>query len=228
MRTPSAFLFDAYGTLFDVHSVSALAELFFPGHGTALASLWRDKQIEYTRLVTTSNDGAHYRPFSELTLASLRYAGQRLGLELAPNHEAALMEQYFHLEAFAEAREVLAALRAQGVMTGILSNGDRPMLDAAVESAGLGPLLDHVISVDTIRKYKTHPDAYRLGVEATGLPAGDIAFVSSNGWDALAATWYGFRTLWINRQGLPFETLGTQPERIGSDLRDVLGFFAAP
>lgn len=228
MHTPSAVLFDAYGTLFDVYSVGALAERFFPGQGAALAALWRDKQIEYSRLVTTSNDGAHYRPFSELTRAGLRYAGQRLGLELTSEREAALMDQYFHLVAFAEAREVLQALRERGVTTGVLSNGDRPMLDAAVQSAGLGAWLDHVISVDPIRKYKTHPDAYRLGVEATGLPAGDIAFVSSNGWDALGATWYGFRTLWINRQGLPFETLGTQPERVGSDLRAVMGFFPAP
>ena len=228
MRAPSAVLFDAYGTLFDVYSVGALAELFFPGQGAALATLWRDKQIEYTRLVTTSDDGAHYRPFSELTRASLRYAGERLGLTMAPDHEAALLDQYFHLAAFPEAREVLQALRERGVVTGILSNGDRPMLDAAIASAGLGPLLDHVLSADTVRKFKTHPDAYRLGVEATGLPAAEIAFVSSNGWDALAATWYGFRTLWINRLGLPFETLDTQPERIGSDLRDVLAFFPAP
>jgi 2-haloacid dehalogenase len=136
------------------------------------------------------------------------------------------MDQYRHLTAFADARPVLQALRAQGVVTGILSNGDRGMLDAAIASAGITDLLDHVISVDPIRKYKTHPDAYRLGVDATGCPAGDIAFVSSNSWDALAATWYGFRTLWINRQGLPFETLGTEPERVGTQLQDVLGFFA--
>ena len=228
MRAPSAVLFDAYGTLFDVYSVGALAELFFPGQGAALSALWRDKQIEYTRLVTTSGDGAHYRPFSELTRAALRYAAQRLGLAMEDDHEAALMDQYFHLAAFPEVREVLQALRQRGVVTGLLSNGDRPMLDAAVGSAGLAGLLDHVISVDVIRKYKTHPDAYRLGVQATGQPVGDIAFVSSNGWDALAATWYGFRTLWINRQGLPFETLGTQPERTGRDLRAVLDFFPAP
>jgi len=222
---PSAVLFDAYGTLFDVYSVGALAELHFPGHGAALGLRWRDKQIEYTRLVTTSNDGAHYRPFSEITLAALRYACRQLGLGLESNQEAALMDQYFHLPAFPEVREVLQALRARGVATGILSNGDRPMLEAAVSSAGLGALLDHVISVDPVRRYKTHPDAYGLGPQATGLPAGEIAFASSHGWDALGATWYGFRTAWINRQGLPFETLGASPERIGSDLREVLAFF---
>jgi 2-haloacid dehalogenase len=99
------------------------------------------------------------------------------------------------------------------------------MLGVAVRSAGLEELLDHVLSVDGVRKYKTHPDAYALGPAATGLDAGQIAFVSSNSWDALAATWYGYRTFWVNRSGLPFEELGTQPTRTGTSLRGVLGFF---
>ena len=94
-----------------------------------------------------------------------------------------------------------------------------------MRSAGLDGLLDHVISVDGIRKYKTHPDAYALGEAATGLPRGQIVFVSSNAWDALAATWFGYRTLWVNRQNLPFEELGTQPTRTATSLRDVLHFF---
>lgn len=225
MQQPGAVLFDAYGTLFDVYSVGQLAERLFPGQGAAVAAGWRDKQIEYTRLVTTSNDGAHYRPFSELTRAGLRYTCKRLGLQLGPESEALLMAQYLALAPFEESREVLEALKARGVVTGILSNGDPAMLDAAVQSAGLGGLLDHVLSVDGIRKFKTHPEAYALGVTATGLAPAQIAFVSCNGWDALGATWYGFRTLWVNRYRLPFEELGTQPERTGTSLRDVLGFF---
>ncbi len=225
MEQPGAVLFDAYGTLFDVYSVGQTAERLFPGQGAALAVGWRDKQIEYTRLVTTSNGGAHYRPFSELTRAGLRYTCKRLGLALTDAAEQQLMDQYRTLTAFAESREVLQALKARGIVTGILSNGDPDMLDAAVRSAGLDGLLDHVLSVDGIRKYKTHPEAYELGVTATGLPPAQIAFVSCNGWDALGATWYGFRTLWINRYQLPFEELGTQPERTGSSLRDVLAFF---
>ena len=217
-----AVLFDAYGTLFDVYSVGLLAEQLFPGKGEALGVLWRDKQIEYTRLVTTSNGGAHYQPFWELTRAGLRYACKRLGLNLAPGQEEQLMNQYRHLSAFPENREVLQALKARGVVTGILSNGDPAMLGVAVRSAGLEGLLDHVISVDTIRKYKTAPEAYALGLAATGLEASQIAFVSCNGWDALAATWYGFQTLWVNRYQLPFEELGTQPVYTGSSLRDVL------
>ncbi|HEY8049881.1 MAG TPA: haloacid dehalogenase type II [Ramlibacter sp.] len=225
MEKPRAVLFDAYGTLFDVYSVGLLAEQLFPGHGEQLSVIWRDKQIEYSRLVTTSDDGAHYRPFWDLTRAGLRYACKRLGLELSPASEEQLMNQYRHLSAFPENREVLSALKERGVATGILSNGDPGMLGVAVRSAGLEDLLDHVLSIDSVRKYKTHPAAYALGPKATGLPVQQIAFVSCNAWDALAATWYGYRTLWVNRYQLPFEELGTQPARVGSSLRDVLGFF---
>lgn len=225
--SPRAVLFDAYGTLFDVYSVALLAEQLFPGQGQALGLLWRDKQIEYTRLVTTSNGGEHYQPFWDLTRAGLRYACKRLSLDLNTEREQRLMNQYRHLSAFPENRGVLQALKGRGIVTGILSNGDPSMLDVAVKSAGLGELLDHVISVDNIRKYKTHPDAYALGPQATGLPVRQIAFVSCNSWDALAATWYGYQTLWVNRYSLPFEELGTQPQRTGTNLRDVLGFFPA-
>jgi 2-haloacid dehalogenase len=225
MEKPKAVLFDAYGTLFDVYSVGLLAEQLFPGHGNALGVLWRDKQIEYTHLVTASNDGAHYQPFWELTRAGLRYACKRLALQLTPAHEERLMNQYNHLSAFPENKEVLAALKARGVVTGILSNGDPEMLGVAVRSAGLDGLLDHVISVDQVRRYKTHPDAYALGLRATGLEARQIAFASCNSWDALAATWFGYRTLWVNRYQRPFEELGTQPARTGTSLRDVLSFF---
>jgi 2-haloacid dehalogenase len=225
MDQPKAVLFDAYGTLFDVYSVGLLAEQLFPGHGQALSVLWRDKQIEYTRLVTTSNEGAHYRPFWELTRAGLRYACKRLQLELTAEREQQLMNEYRHLSAFPENREVLQALKARRIATGILSNGDPEMLGIAVRSAGLDGLLDHVISVDSVRKYKTHPDAYRLGTQAVKRDARQILFVSCNAWDALAATWYGYRTLWVNRYQLPFEELDTQPTRTGSTLRDVLAFF---
>ena len=227
-ETPRAVLFDAYGTLFDVYSVGLAAEQLFPGHGQALSVLWRDKQIEYTRLVTTSNHGAHYQPFWALTRAALVYAIKRIvapagqtwaGGQFDINFGAQverLMNQYRSLSAFPENKEVLSALKAKGIATGILSNGDAAMLKLAVKSAGLDGLLDHVISVDTIRKYKTHPEAYALGEQATGLKASQIAFVSSNSWDALAATWYGYQTLWVNRYQLPFEELGTQPTRTGS------------
>jgi 2-haloacid dehalogenase len=219
-------LFDAYGTLFDVYSVGLLAEQLFPGHGERIAMIWRDKQIDYTRLLTMSAaDGSRYRPFWDLTRAGLRFAALRLGLTLTPEAEARLMNQYRHLSAFPENREVLQALQARGVRAGILSNGDPDMLAVAVKSAGFTGLVDPVLSVHDIRRFKTDPAAYALGPQALGLPAKDILFVSSNGWDAIGATWYGYTTLWVNRTGAPLEQLDTEPTRTGSSLREVLSFF---
>ena len=231
MDKPRAVLFDAYGTLFDVYSVGLLAEQLFPGQGERLATVWRDKQIEYTRLVTTSNDGVHYQPFWGLTRHALAYAiklvapAARTDWPTFATRAEQLMNQYRHLSAFPENKAVLKALRERGIATGILSNGDAQMLGVAIRSAGLDGLLDHLISVDPIRRYKTHPEAYALGEKACGLPACQIVYVSSNAWDALAATWYGYQTLWVNRMSLPFEELGTQPHRIGNSLRDALTFF---
>jgi 2-haloacid dehalogenase len=219
---PRAVLFDAYGTLFDVYSVALLAEQLFRGHGEQLSVLWRDKQIEYTRLTSMSG---RYRPFWELTRASLRYAALRLGLVLDADAEDRLMNQYRHLSSFPENHEVLAELKARGIPAGILSNGDPEMLGVAVKSAGLQPLLAHVLSVDGVRKYKTDPATYALGTQAFDLPARQILFVSSNCWDAIGATWFGYTTLWVNRAGLPLEQLDTSPTRIGTSLRDVLNFF---
>ena len=221
-----AVLFDAYGTLFDVHSVALLAEQLFPGHGEPLSLIWRDKQIEYTRLVSMSGlAGEHYRPFWEVTRAGLRYAAARLKLKLGSAAEEQLMDQYRHLSAFAENHAVLTELKRRGVRAGILSNGDPEMLAVAVKSAGFADLLQHVISVHSVRRYKTDPAAYALGPAALGLPAREILFVSSNAWDAIGATWHGYTTLWINRTGAPPEELGTQPTHTGHDLRDVLDHF---
>ena len=220
--SPKAVIFDAYGTLFDVYSVALQAEQIFPGHGERLSQLWRDKQIEYTRLVSMSG---RYRPFWELTRAALRFAALRLGLVLEPAAEERLMNQYRHLSAFPENLEVLQELQRRKVPAAILSNGDPEMLGVAVRSAGIDGLLRHVLSVHAVQRFKTDPAAYALGPQALGLPARDILFVSSNGWDAIGATWYGYTTLWVNRAGLPLEQLGTEPTRTGSSLRDVLDFF---
>jgi 2-haloacid dehalogenase len=219
---PSAVLFDAYGTLFDVYSVGLLAEQLYPGEGDRLAQLWRDKQIEYSRIVSMSG---RYRPFWQVTLSALRFAAERLGLALEKANEDRLMNQYRHLSAFPENREVLEALKARGVQAGVLSNGDPEMLAVAVKSAGFGDLLDPVLSVHETRRFKTDPATYALGPAALGLDARQILFVSSNGWDAIGATWYGYTTLWVNRAGAPLEQLGTSPTRTGRSLRDVLDFF---
>jgi 2-haloacid dehalogenase len=224
MTTPRAVLFDAYGTLFDVYSVGLLAEQLFPGQGAALAQLWRDKQIDYTRLLTMSG---RYKPFWELTRAGLRFAALRLQLPLDAAGEDRLMNEYRHLSAFPENRGVLAELQRRGVPAGILSNGDPDMLAVAVKSAGFDGLLQQLVSVHSVQRFKTDPAAYALGTQAMGLPAREILFVSSNGWDAIGATWFGYSTLWINRAGLPLEQLDTQPTHTGSNLRAVLDFFPA-
>lgn len=221
---PRAVLFDAYGTLFDVYSVGLTAEQLFPGVGSRLAQVWRDKQIDYTRLVSMSGT---YRPFWDLTRAALRMSADLLGLALTPDAEDRLMNQYRHLSAFPENHEVLQALKSRGVRAGILSNGDPDMLAVAVKSAGLGDWLDPVLSVHATRRYKTDPAAYQVGVDALRLPPREILFVSSNGWDAIGATWFGFTTLWVNRAQAPLEQLGTAPSRTGHSLRDVLDCFPA-
>ena len=218
----AAVLFDAYGTLFDVYSVGLLAEQLYPGQGDKLAVAWRDKQIDYSRLCSMSGQ---YTPFWELTRCALRYSAQRLALDLSRADEDRLMNQYRHLSLFPENRDVLSELKSRGIPTGILSNGDPEMLNVAVKSSGLDGLIDLVLSVHATRRYKTDPAAYALGTAALRLPARQVLFVSSNGWDAIGATWFGYTTLWVNRHRLPPEQLATQPTHVGQSLRDVLPLF---
>jgi 2-haloacid dehalogenase len=219
---PQAVLFDVYGTLLDVYSVGLRAEQMFPGAGERLAKLWRDKQLDYSRLVSMSG---RYRPFWELTRDALRFAAAALRLALDAPGEDSLMNEYRHLSAFPENRAVLQALADRGIRAGVLSNGDPQMLALSIRSAGLTALVDPVLSVHATRRFKTDPAAYALGPAALGLAASEILFVSSNCWDAIGAHWHGFTTLWVNRDDLPIEQLGVQPTRIGRSLRDVLEFF---
>lgn len=216
-----AIAFDAYGTLFDVYSVSTLAEQLFPGKGDALAAMWRVKQIDYTRLRTLSGQ---YRDFLEITRDALRMAARTLKLELDSATEQRLMNQYACLAAFPENLDALKELKALGIPLAILSNGTPQMLDIAVKSAGMNDLFDHLLSVDVVRKYKTAPEAYQLGPDAFGLPAKNILFVSSNAWDACGATWFGYPSFWINRSGQPAEELGVAPSATGRLLTDVVAF----
>jgi 2-haloacid dehalogenase len=216
-----AVLFDVYGTLFDVYSVAAQAEASFPGHGQRLALLWRDKQIEYTRLASMSR---RYSPFSDLTERALQFACASLRLDLTATARDALIGQYQCLKPFAENEAVLRELKARGVRAGVLSNGDPAMLDGLISRAGFAPWLDPVLSAHSVQRFKIDDAVYALGPTALQLPAREILFVSSNGWDAIGATWYGYTTLWINRAGVPLDPLGTEPTRTGTSLRAVLDF----
>ncbi|GAA5185074.1 haloacid dehalogenase type II [Niveibacterium umoris] len=219
----SAVLFDAYGTLFDVHSVAALAEQLAPGRGAELSALWRQKQIEYTQLRTL---GGRYKPFWEVTRDALDYANARLNLNLDATQRERLMNQYACLAAFPDVKPTLKQLRDTGLTVGILSNGTPQMLDIAIKSAGIAALLDHVLSVDAVRAYKTSPAAYQLGTHTLGRPPREILFVSSNGWDAAGAGWFGYSTFWCNRGGHPRENLDIAPTAEGRSLADLTEFLA--
>jgi len=223
---PEALLFDAYGTLFDVYAIGAQFEAWYTGKGEAAATLLRDKQIEYTRLITQSDPSPggsrFYEPFRDLTIKALRYTSKSLALAMDEARVTELKDAYRRLPAFPEVAEVLGELKARGLRLGILSNGDPGMLASVVAAAGLTPFFDHLISVDAVRQYKTAPSAYRLGCDTLGLPADRILFVSSNAWDAVGAKWFGYRTFWVNRRSLPFEEIGGLPDHRGHDLRDLV------
>ena len=225
--TIKAVVFDAYGTLFDVYSIQVLADSLYPGQGADIAVKWRDKQIEYTRLITQSDPHSatgsqYFRPFWELTRLSLEFTLDRLKLDRASGQVEKLMQQYAHLTPFTENLAVLQKIKAMGLTTAILSNGSVDMLTSAIQSAGMEDVLDHVISVDPIRLFKTSPESYGLVQKLMPFNKEEILFVSSNAWDALGATWFGFTTHWVNRQGVPFEALTPQPHFLGPDLNSVL------
>jgi 2-haloacid dehalogenase len=220
-----AVLFDAYGTLFDVHSVRALADEFCPGRGAALSQAWRGKQLEYTWLRTLSG---RYRDFWHVTGDALAWSAKALDLPLTTAQHAQLLQAYLQLRPFPENLDVLRALKARGTVLGTLSNGTPAMLESAIASAGMTGLFTHVLSIDQVGRYKTDFAAYALGTAAVGAPAGDIVFVSSNCWDAIGATWFGYRTFWVNRAGAPLDELGVAPHGTGSSLRDLAAFLDRP
>ena len=214
-----AVVFDAYGTLFDVHSVASLAEQLFPGKGDALSQLWRQKQLEYSWLRAMAG---RYKPFWDITRDALRYSAERLGLPLPAESEQRLMNQYSSLSAFPENLAALRALKAAGLPLGILSNGNREMIEVSVRSAGMTGLFDHLLSSEQVDSFKTMDRVYALAPEAFGCRPREILFVSSNCWDAIGARWYGFTSFWINRAGAPLDRLDTAPDHSGSLLGDVL------
>jgi 2-haloacid dehalogenase len=219
--TIQAIAFDAYGTLFDVYSIGVLAEKLFPKQGAALAELWRDKQIEYTRLRTMCST---YKPFWEVTQDALVFSCRKLKLDLTLDAQNSLMGQYAKLQAFPENLGVLQQLQAMGLKLAILSNGNPQMLESAVEAAGMRGIFHHLLSVDAVKKFKTAPEAYQLGPDVFGLSPKNILFVSSNCWDICGATWFGYTTFWVNRTNAPLEELGVTPDASGSDMNALLQF----
>ncbi len=211
-----AFLFDAYGTLFDPFSVQALCEKLFPGRGPQLSQLWRAKQLEYSWLRSLMG---RYVDFWQLTRDALAFACRSLGLTAQETHFTHLMDAYLHLDLYPD---VLPALdKLSKVPLSILSNGSPQMLNGVVENAGLKGRFAHVLSVDAAEIYKPSPTVYQLGVQKTGLPKEAIGFVSSNFWDICGATSFGFRTFWINRSGAVADELGLAPAAVVGSLLDL-------
>jgi 2-haloacid dehalogenase len=192
----TTFVFDAYGTLYDVHSVASATEEAFPGHGDAITQVWRLKQLEYTWLRSLMG---RYQDFWTVTRESLAYTLKSLGLEAAPETFDSILKRYLHLRPYPEAMEALEGLRSQGHRLAILSNGSQSMLDALVRNTGFDRALDAVLSVDAKGIFKPTPQSYSLVEEKLGVPAGEVVFVSCNPFDVSGAKSYGFKVAWIER-----------------------------
>ncbi len=217
-----AIAFDAYGTLFDVFSVTALGEELFPGKGDALAQLWRLKQLQYSML--RSLMGRH-RDFWRLTEDSLVYTARSLGLDLTPDKRARLLDAYLNLAAFPDVKPGLAALKEQGLRLAILSNGEPRMLEAATRSAGIADLLDTILSVEEVKIFKPSPRVYQLAPERLRVRPAELGFVSSNCWDVAGAASTGLETFWIQRRAAePPEELGFTADHTVSTITDLATF----
>jgi 2-haloacid dehalogenase len=197
----STFVFDAYGTLFDVHSAIARHHAAAGPEADRFSEIWRAKQLEYTWTLTLAG---HYVDFWTLTERALDYAFARIP-SVDRALRARLLEAYMTLDAFADARTALADLKARGAQLAILSNGSPRMLRAAVDGAKIGALFDAVLSVDAVSLYKPRPEVYALVTGGFGLEPNAVAFVSSNRWDVMGAASFGFRPVWVNRGKAPAE-----------------------
>jgi 2-haloacid dehalogenase len=209
------YVFDAYGTLFDVHSVVEAGRAI-TRDPVALSTMWRQKQLEYTWLRALMGT---YADFWVVTEAALRYTIRRLGLTASEAQVRRLMEAYLSLACFPEVKAALGQLA--GRPRAVLSNGAPSMLAAAVTASGLTPLLEHVISVDRVKTYKPSPLVYALGPETLGVSAGELLFVSSNGWDVAGAKAFGYQVAWCNRTGAPEEELGVRPDLVIDSLEKI-------
>jgi 2-haloacid dehalogenase len=214
-------VFDAYGTLFDVHAAIGRHRAAVGADADRVSDLWRTKQLEYTWTATLAG---HYTDFWTLTERALAYALARcpsVDPALAPR----LLDAYRSLDAFPDARAALSALKGRGVRAAILSNGTPTMLESAVGHAGLSADLDAILSVDSIRRYKPSPEVYGLVTSHFRLAAAEVVFVSSNRWDVMGAATFGFRAVWVNRAGLPDEYPEAAPERVVPDLHSLAAMF---
>lgn len=216
-------IFDAYGTLFDVAAAARQTARSgeFPqlaDSWQALAEAWRLKQLQYTWLRAITGD---HTDFWDVTQDGLDWALERTGLDGDTALRERLLALYWELQAYGEVPPMLAALKDAGLNTGILSNGSPNMLQGAVQSAGLGSVLDDVLSVESVGIFKPDARVYDLVQARFGGDKSEVLFVSSNGWDAASAAGYGFTTVWVNRAGDPVDRLPAMPHHVLSDLTTI-------
>lgn len=212
-------VFDAYGTLFDVHAAIARHREAVGPEADRLSDLWRTKQLEYTWTLTLAG---RFVDFWTLTERALDHALARHP-SVDPAVRSRLLDAYRVLNAYADARATLDALKARGERTAILSNGTLRMLAGVVEAAGLGDALDAVLSVEAVRLYKPRPEVYQMVLDTFAVAPRDVVFVSSNRWDVMGAVAFGFRAVWINRAGLPEEYPELAPIRVLRSLAALTG-----
>jgi len=213
-----AAVFDAYGTLFDVNAAVQRHASAVGPQATSLSETWRTKQLEYSWIHGLMG---RYAPFWTLTERALDFALAKHP-EVDRGLRERLLDAYRDLDAYDEVPGVLTALRERGLHTAILTNGDKPMIERAVASAGLAGHLDAVLTVDTVRMFKTHPDAYRIALDHFGVSREEVLFCSSNRWDIAGAAAYGFRPVWINRKALPDEYPDFAPAAVLGSLDGLL------
>ncbi|HEX5804375.1 MAG TPA: haloacid dehalogenase type II [Azospira sp.] len=209
LREVEACVFDAYGTLFDVASVTRAAQDAVGDGWQALSDLWRAKQLQYTWLRGLAG---HHADFAQVTAEALDFALASLRIDAGAGLRERLLASYLRIAPYAEVPDTLRQLKAAGWRLAILSNGSPPMLAAAVANAGLDGLFEAVLSVEEVGVFKPHPAVYRLAGERLGLPPEKICFLSANGWDAFSAKAFGFRVLWCNRFGQPPERIPARPD----------------
>lgn len=216
-------IFDAYGTLFDVAAAARTAanepgREAFRAHWPAIAEHWRLKQLQYTWLRAITGD---HTDFWTVTRDGLDWALEAEGLADDTDLRERLLQLYWELEAYPEVPAMLHALKDNGMNTAILSNGSPDMLDGAVKSAGIGDVLDDVLSVESVGVFKPHASVYDLVGDRFGCAKSEVLFVSSNGWDAAAAAGFGFTTAWVNRAGAPMDRLPATPGHVLTDLTGI-------
>lgn len=215
-----ALAFDGF-PIIDPRPIAARAESLFPGRGAELMNTWRARQFEYSWLRTL---GGHYADFWQVTGEALDFAGKSIGLDIAPAQRDALMQTYLELQAWPDAAAALRRIKMAGLRMAFLSNFTAPMLDAALQNAGLAELFEDHLTTDLVRAFKPDPRAYRMGLDGFGLAREEILFVASAGWDAAGAKWFGYTTFWVNRPKAPVEDLGVAPDGIGGNMDDLIAF----